>query len=280
MIFILQLITLIFSISCGKDDRSIDLRLTNRTVNNSADPDGNDDHLNPKNEPDSRENGTFDPTETPGTPTPMDLPRRAERESNAKETEPNKNGETATQNPNPPKPAEPIPPSEQSISLANRRLFKFYTIKKNYDAVYQDVLTFYPTGRPNGCVAFLSTALRLSNTFVPRNKIMKGYNVSLVTSAFSSYLVDSLGWQVVRDHNKLEPGDVVMTLPSSDYPGIPAHTYMFQSWKNKSQGIGIVIDNQNFSHERNIFGTGTFNFTPFWYALRAPASKVELAGSL
>lgn len=278
MIFIFQLITIIFSISCGKDERGIDLRLTNRTVNNSTDPDGSDDHLKPKNGPESRENGTFDPTETTGTPTPKDSPRRAERESNSTEIEPPKNGETAEQNQKPSEPVEPRP-EEQSISLANLRLLKFYSIKKNYDAVYQDVLTFYPTGRPNGCVAFLSTALRLSNTFVPRNRIMKGYNVSLVTSAFSSYLVDTLGWNVIRDHSKLEPGDVVMTLPNSSYPGIPAHTYMFQSWKNKSLGIGIVIDNQNFSHERNIFGSGTFNFTPFWYALRAPASKVELANS-
>ncbi len=168
------------------------------------------------------------------------------------------------------------PPDSSKIKmegLANQRLLDFYTKKANYDRVYKEVLSFYPHGRSNGCVAFLSSALRLTNTFVPKDKIIKGYNVSLVTIAFSDYLSKTLNWKVIKDVNLLLPGDVVMTIPPKEYPGIPAHTYMFQNWKDRKNGIGIVVDNQAFSHERNIFGSGTYNFTPFWYALRAPAQS-------
>ncbi len=168
------------------------------------------------------------------------------------------------------------PPDSSKIKiegLANQRLLDFYTKKANYDRVYKEVLSFYPNGRSNGCVAFLSSALRLTNTFVPKDKVINGYNVSLVTIAFSDYLSKTLNWKVIKDVNLLLPGDVVMTIPPKEYPGIPAHTYMFQNWKDRKNGIGIVVDNQAFSHERNIFGSGTYNFTPFWYALRAPAQS-------
>jgi hypothetical protein len=164
-------------------------------------------------------------------------------------------------------------------SLANLRLLNFYTKKPNYDQVYKEVLSFYPAGRSNGCVAFLSSALRLTQTFIPRDKTINGYNVSLVTIAFSDYLSKTLNWKIIKDVNLLLPGDVVMTLPPKEYPGIPAHTYMFQSWKDRKKGIGMVVDNQDFSHERNIFGSGTYNFTPFWYALRSPTQSPKSIAS-
>jgi hypothetical protein len=153
---------------------------------------------------------------------------------------------------------------------ANRRLFDFYKLRANYDDVYAEVLNFYPAGRRNGCVAFMSTALRMSGTPVPLSEYIEGDAVSLVTRPFSSFLQNRLGWRKITSANNLQPGDVVLTEDDARYPGYPAHTYMFYGWSNQKAGIGWVIDNQDFIHERNVFGYGTYNFTPFAYALRSP----------
>lgn len=153
---------------------------------------------------------------------------------------------------------------------ANRRLLDFYKVRTNYDDVFQEVLRFYPAGRRNGCVAFMSTALRMSGTQVPLSEYIEGDSVSLVTRPFSAFLQSRLGWTKITSANNLQPGDVVLTEDDARYPGYPAHTYMFYGWSNQKAGIGWVIDNQDFIHERNIFGYGTYNFTPFAYALRSP----------
>jgi hypothetical protein len=153
---------------------------------------------------------------------------------------------------------------------ANRKLLGFYGVRANYDDVFDEVLTFYPAGRRNGCVAFMSTALRRSGTAVPLSGYINGESVSLVTKPFAQYLQDRLGWIKITSANNLQPGDVVLTEDDARYPGYPAHTYMFYGWSNQRAGIGWVIDNQDFIHERNIFGYGTYNFTPFAYALRSP----------
>lgn len=153
---------------------------------------------------------------------------------------------------------------------SNKKLFDFYKIRANYDDVYDEVLTFYPSGRRNGCVAFMSTALRMSGTAVPVWESINGETISLVTKPFARYLQERLGWTKITSANNLQPGDVVLTEDDARYPGYPAHTYMFYGWSNQKGGIGWVIDNQDFIHERNIFGYGTYNFTPFAYALRSP----------
>lgn len=153
---------------------------------------------------------------------------------------------------------------------ANKKLFDFYSVRTNYNSVFYDVLKFYPAGRSNGCVAFMSTALRRSGTAVPISEYYNGESVSLVTKPFSRYLTERLGWTKITSANNLQPGDVVMTEDDARYPSYPAHTYMFYGWSNQRAGIGWVIDNQDFIHERNIFGYGTYNFTPFAYALRSP----------
>lgn len=153
---------------------------------------------------------------------------------------------------------------------ANRQLFSYYSVRSNYEDVFAEVLRFYPEGRRNGCVAFMSTALRRSGTPVPLSALMNGESVSLVTLPFSRYLQERLGWLKITSAQQLQPGDVVLTEDDARYPGYPAHTYMFYGWANQKTGIGLVIDNQDFVHERNIFGYGTYNFTPFAYALRSP----------
>ncbi|NBO38193.1 hypothetical protein EBU99_06390 [bacterium] len=153
---------------------------------------------------------------------------------------------------------------------ANRILLSYYSNRNNYDEVYDEVLQFYPPGRRNGCVAFMSTALRMSGTAVPLAAYIEGESVSLVTKPFARYLQVELGWMKITSANNLQPGDVVLTEDDASYPGYPAHTYMFYGWSNQKAGIAWVIDNQDFIHERNVFGYGTYNFTPFAYALRSP----------
>lgn len=161
-------------------------------------------------------------------------------------------------------------PQKIQSATANKKLLSFYGVRANYDDVFEDVLSFYPQGRRNGCVAFMSAALRRSGTTVPVTGYVNGESVSLVTKPFSQYLQDRLGWKKITAAKNLQPGDVVLTEDDARYPGYPAHTYMFYGWSNQRSGIGWVIDNQDFIHERNIFGYGTYNFTPFAYALRSP----------
>lgn len=161
-------------------------------------------------------------------------------------------------------------PQRSIGGTGNRKAFDFYKVRENYDAVYREVLSFYPQGRRNGCVAFMSTALRMSGTPVPLSLLIQGESVSLVTKPFAQYLTEYLKWKKILRPSELRPGDVVLTEDDKNYPGYPAHTYLFYGWSSQKDGIGLVIDNQDFVHERNIFGYGTYNFTPFAYALRSP----------
>jgi hypothetical protein len=160
-------------------------------------------------------------------------------------------------------------PTKVTQKTTNQKLFEYYSKRENYNQVFSDVLKFYPTGRSNGCVAFMSSALRRVGVNIPIGVYIGGESVSLVTKPFSRYLTETLGWMRINDANSLQPGDVVLTEDDRRYPGYPAHTYMFHSWSDRSAGIGWVIDNQDFIHERNVFGYGSYNFTPFAYALRS-----------
>jgi hypothetical protein len=155
------------------------------------------------------------------------------------------------------------------LSETGRKLVDYYSVFANYTRVSDQVKVFYPPHVKNGCVAFMSEALRQSGYFIPKDQIRDGYNVSLVTPGFYAYLKEK-NWKKINQSDLLQPGDIVFTLPEDSWPGVSAHTYLFQRWSNKADGIGIVIDNQGFSHNRNIYGYGTHNFTPFWYAMRAP----------
>lgn len=160
-------------------------------------------------------------------------------------------------------------PYERSKSL-NQNLFSWYSVRSNYELIYRDVLKFHPDGRHNGCVAFVSAALRRVGVKIPIRS-ERGGPVSLVTTSFSDYLEQNLGWRRIGAATNLRAGDVVFTEENPSDPGYPAHTYVFHSWTNKYNGLALVIDNQDFTHERNIdSNSGIYNFTPFAYALRAP----------
>lgn len=159
--------------------------------------------------------------------------------------------------------SQPMPGS------VNRKLFDYYSQSANYKKVYNNVMGWYGT-KTNGCVAFMSTALRQVGVSVPQNGNLGGDPISLVTLPFSRYLSEKLGWKKITKAADLQPGDIVFTVDAPGWPGYPWHTYMFHSWVDKENGTGRVIDNQAFTHNRNIFGYGSYNFSPFAYALRAP----------
>lgn len=179
--------------------------------------------------------------------------------------------------PPPPPPTEPVPPQgnpgtvtpPSSQKKDNARLFAYYSNRSNYNSVYRDVMNWYGT-TSSGCVAFLSSALRAAGISVPRSVDQEGLNISLVTGPFRDYLRDDLGWVRIDDPDSVLPGDVIFTLDDTQWPGHPAHVYMFHSWLDRAAGAGLVIDNQGFIHERNIFGYSAGNFTPFQYAYRSP----------
>lgn len=154
-------------------------------------------------------------------------------------------------------------------SLITERLYSFYSNEDNYNDVYDNVMGWYGT-TANGCIAFLSTALRLSGYDVPIESDSSGFNISLWTTALSDYLEKGKSWAKDSAQSKLLPGDIVFTQGNPITDVVPAHAYMFAGWSDKTAQVAWVIDNQGFTHERNIsVGGGGFNFTPFDYFLRA-----------
>ena len=147
----------------------------------------------------------------------------------------------------------------------NYKLMEFLKSKQNYSKLERTVKKWYRPNKSNGCVAYLSTALRMIGVRVPFKQI-KGSNISLVTHVFSDYLEKKLNWMKISEHNELKPGDIVFT--KHNKAGRPAHTYVFVRWSDKQKGIAHVVDNQGHNHKRNIYKSGTYNFTPFKYALR------------
>jgi hypothetical protein len=163
--------------------------------------------------------------------------------------------------------ARPTPIKTQKTF--NQSLSEWYSQSHNYNLVMKDVKGFYPPVRFNGCVAFMSAALRRLGVSLPIAS-HDPESPSLVTRPFSDFLEQRLGWFRIRGASDLASGDIVFTQDNPSYPGYPAHVYMFHSWSNRSLGIARVVDNQDFMHERNIYDNNAgFNFTPFAYALRA-----------
>lgn len=154
------------------------------------------------------------------------------------------------------------------------RLNDMYTTGNGYANVRRNVRGFYPPDRKNGCVAYMSEALRQAGYHVPIANDRTGENISLTTKPFSNYLEKNKGWQRVGSMNDLRPGDVAFTKDDPKWPGYPAHTFMFAGWHDKSRGVAWVVDNQDQKHLRDLNQDdyGNFNFTPFAYALRAPGN--------
>lgn len=171
---------------------------------------------------------------------------------------------------------KPKPTTTPTVPVAsvNKRLFNFYNNKENYLRVYDNVVSWFSATRPtyNGCVAFMSSALRLSGFDVPFSNGVDGYSISRVTRPFSEFLI-SRGWKKIINPTELQPGDVCFSqvgmLNGKPDVGYPAHTYMFVKWeKAGSTAMAYVNDNNGYNQLRNITASGPN--TPFEYALRAP----------
>lgn len=161
--------------------------------------------------------------------------------------------------------------SPESISpmqtAENLKLYNWYSKASNYEKVYDSVSTWYPPIRKQGCVAFMSTALRYIGIPVPHRQTKWG-NLSLLTLPFSDYLIDELDWRVLKNFSSFQPGDILFTV--SDESSMPTHTLMFHGWVDQEAGIATVIDNQSFIHERNLYGSVKPDYDAIWYGLRSP----------
>lgn len=158
------------------------------------------------------------------------------------------------------------PPAAADAPDLGAQLVTWYGKKKHYKAVKREVLAWHKTTK-NACVAFVSTALRELGVDVPLDAKVDGESVSRLTRPFSLWLEDQLGWTRVTEVDDLIPGDVVFT-EHADYPW---HVYVFHSWRDQSDHLARVLDNQGYLGVRDVLGTGPGNFTPFAYALRAPS---------
>ncbi len=150
------------------------------------------------------------------------------------------------------------------------RLHDYYSKGHNYERVYVEVMDFYGSTH-NACVAFASTALRQSGYDIERIQSHPEPDIWhdswLITKDLSDYLV-SHNWVKYDDAKLLQPGDVVFTDDGGYGDFCPAHVYVFSSWHDSAKTLAWVIDNQDFTHIRNIYIEGEYNFTPFWYFLR------------
>lgn len=163
---------------------------------------------------------------------------------------------------------ENISPIIKYPSYSAWNLLEFYPNRINYESVTRAVMAWYGT-RHNGCVAFMSEAMRQSGYPVPKNVWIDGENVSLQVWGFARWL-DQKGWRRVDDPMLLIPGDVVFTHGKPSAPKRPAHVWFFVGWKNQVNGTGWAIDNQGFTHRRNVFGKAEATNTPMRFAYRAP----------
>lgn len=157
------------------------------------------------------------------------------------------------------------PPAPTPATSMQTKLHAFYSVRANYDKVYNSVMAWFGT-TSNGCVAFNSEAVRQSGVDnVPKKVDSRGESVSLVTRPYRNYLEQEKGWTRVTDPNVLVPGDICFSQDEPGWPDYPAHVFMFDAWVNKPL-TATVIDNRNFKYVRNIKG-GT-SYTPFAYAVR------------
>ena len=116
-----------------------------------------------------------------------------------------------------------------------------------------------------------STALRAARVPVPQRAVIEGDPISLDTRPFVRYLEQDLGWQRITDVSAAQPGDIGVTEDNPRFPGYPGHVFLFAGWKDALSMVAMVIDNQGFTHPRNLRKDPAWDYGPTQYFLRAPA---------
>ncbi|MBT8496526.1 MAG: hypothetical protein KJO07_25990 [Deltaproteobacteria bacterium] len=154
------------------------------------------------------------------------------------------------------------PAAAESTPSVNAELIAYYGKSRSYRRVRRDVLSWHKTTR-NGCVAFVSTALRHIGYDIPQRGKLDGWGVSRITFAFSAHL-ENAGWTRSNDVAGLRPGDIVFT------QGYPDHVFVFHSWASERRRIARVIDNKGLRIRRAMVPAPDSDTAAFAYVLRAP----------
>lgn len=166
----------------------------------------------------------------------------------------------------------------------NDDLEAYYSVFDNYLKVWDDVARWFAPINDgqitrNGCVAFLSTAMRKIGLGIPIQGSINGKGISINTEGFEAFVRDRLGWVKIQNASDLRAGDTVIS--EDRFPGHPDHVYMFHGWQDKVHSVGWVIDNQvthnnrrgTYIHRRNIVGDQLeIKKSPYARHYRAPAN--------
>ncbi len=135
--------------------------------------------------------------------------------------------------------------------------------RAGYRDVIRDVRGWHGTLR-NGCVAFVTTALRHVGFSVPDVRPEGPWsNPARVTFSLDAYLADA-GWPSIQDATALRAGDVVFTT------GAPDHVMLFHGWADQAALIAIVSDNQQQRYRRPLHHADQGGLAGFGFARRAP----------
>jgi len=163
-------------------------------------------------------------------------------------------------------PAAAKPKAKVKPATVGATFAKYY--RTHYSDIKQDVLAWHGTSR-NGCVAFVSTALRHAGIAIPQDVKRLDANVSRITYAFADYLEHDLAWARSEDPATLQPGDLIFTT------GWPDHVYVFVSWHDRKRTIVDAIDNNGNVHNRPVAGDVKRDLAAYAYALRPVKVKSE-----
>jgi hypothetical protein len=150
------------------------------------------------------------------------------------------------------------------------RLVRDYGSARGYRSIKREVLAWHGTTR-NGCVAFVSTALRRLGLPVPQDGVdADGHGVSRITIALARHLEAALHWRRIDDPAALQPGDLVFTTDHPCCVGIPEHVFVFAAWHDRARMQALAIDNQGRRYVRALRPDAPTSHAAFAWALRAP----------
>lgn len=153
-----------------------------------------------------------------------------------------------------------IPPHAEERPAAGggklrEKLFAWYSQPANYQRVHDEVVSLRGEARyggvrttTNGCVAFVTTAMRHVGYDIDRNLMHAGAFVWLYIPSLLWHLEGSRGWHREVAMEELVPGDVFFSKDN----GSINHVMMFHSWIDAR--TANVIDNQGFTHLRDLTG--------------------------
>jgi hypothetical protein len=146
--------------------------------------------------------------------------------------------------------------------MINEKLYEYYSVRGNYNAVYDDVEQWFApkndgSATHNGCAAFCSTAIDHIGVDVPH---------TMMAQSLADILI-ARGWRKVTNPSLVKRGFILVTQDNPEYPGYAAHIFVLGS-SIDVHGYALAIDNQGFMYRRNITVTGAK--TPWQYALECP----------